>query len=112
MGGGGILLLMEHGPDRVHTEDVVLDIGDGVGALVLYTGPELRGAEIEVSIHDGSAKRVHSDIKERRVGGRIVFAGVYPDLPEGDYVIWTDDPNLQREFHVAGGQVTEVDWTS
>jgi hypothetical protein len=30
-----------HEPERVHTDDLVLDIGDGFGALVFYTGPEL-----------------------------------------------------------------------
>jgi hypothetical protein len=34
----------EHRADHVQAEDLVLDIGEGVGALILYTGPELRGA--------------------------------------------------------------------
>jgi hypothetical protein len=100
----------EHRADHVQAEDLVLDIGEGVGALILYTGPELRGAEIEVSLKDGDGKRVHTAIHERRVQGRIVFAGVYPDLPEGDYVIWTDDPDKSTTFTVVSGQVAEVDW--
>jgi hypothetical protein len=96
--------------DRVHTQDVVLDIGDGVGALVLYTGPELRGREIEVSRKGTDGPRVHSDIKERRVNGRPIFAAVYDALPAGDYVIWTDDPGPTREVTIVSGQISEVDW--
>jgi hypothetical protein len=36
--------------DRVHTEHAVLDIGEDVGALVIYCRPELRGRQIDVSL--------------------------------------------------------------
>jgi hypothetical protein len=98
--------------DRVHDEDVVLDIGNGVGALILYTAPELRGQEIEVSLRGTDSPRVHTDIQERLINGRRLFVGVYPDLPEGGYRIWTDDPGKPAEFGIASGQVTEVDWRS
>lgn len=96
--------------DRVLVEDVVLDIGDGVGALILYTGRQLRGAEIEVSRVGEDGKRVHTAIHERRLHGQTLFAGVYPDLPEGNYLIWTDDPDRPASCTIVGGQVTEVDW--
>src|SRR5690348_3583565 len=35
--------------DRVHTEHAVLDIGEDIGALVIYTRQEMLGKEIEVS---------------------------------------------------------------
>src|SRR6266699_3447548 len=35
--------------ERVHTENAVLDIGEDIGALVIYTGQEMLGKEIEVS---------------------------------------------------------------
>jgi hypothetical protein len=53
---------------------------------------------------------LHTAIHERRVQGRIVFAGVYPDLPEGEYVIWTDDPGKPATFTIVSGPVAEVDW--
>jgi hypothetical protein len=100
----------EHVPERVHTEDLVLDIGDGVGALVLYTSPELIGQEVEVSLRGQDGSRTHTAVHERRVMGRMVCAGVFPELPAGDYRIWTDDVLQVREFTVVSGQVTEVDW--
>jgi hypothetical protein len=99
-----------HGPERIHTEDLVLDIGDGVGALILYTDGELVGQEIEVSPKGQDDSRTHTAVHERRVMGRIVCAGVFPELPAGDYRILTDDPHPVTEFTIVGGQVTEVDW--
>lgn len=92
--------------DRVYTEHVVLDIGEGIGALVIYTGEELRGKEIQVSLKGThAAKLVHTAVWERRVNGRVAFAGVYPALPEGDYIIWA---HPTREVTIRGGQVAEV----
>jgi hypothetical protein len=44
----------EHAPDHDHAtgpmlEDAVLDIGGDIGALILTTGPELEGREVEVA---------------------------------------------------------------
>ena len=100
----------EHGPERVHTEDLVLDIGDGVGALILYTDPDLVGEEIEISPSDQDGSRTHTAVHQRRVMGRTVCAGVYPELPAGDYRICTDDARPVTEFTIVSGEVTEVDW--
>jgi hypothetical protein len=100
----------EHAPERVHLEDVVLDIGEGVGALVLYTGPELAEREIEVSPIGEDGSRTHTAVHERRVTGRAVFAGVFPELPAGDYRFWTDEPQPVERFTIRSGVVTEVDW--
>lgn len=94
--------------DRVRTQDVLLDIGQDVGALVLYTPPELVGAEVEVSLKLPGSRRVHTDIQERLVGGRLLVAGVYPDLPAGHYVVWMEGDRPAREFTIRGGEVTEV----
>ncbi len=96
--------------DRIHDEPVMLDIGHGIGALVLYTGAELRGQEIEVSLKGHDARRIHTAIHERRVKGRAIFAGVYPALPVGDYNIWRDGPEPIGTVTIGDGQVAEVDW--
>src|ERR1700730_12131194 len=93
--------------DRVYSEHVVLDIGEGIGALVIYTGEKLRGKEIQVSLKGNQyARLTHTAVWERRFNGRVVFAGVYPALPEGDYIIWT---HPSTEVTIVGGQVAEVD---
>ena len=96
--------------DRLLTEDAALDIGGDVGALLLYTGPEQRGREVEVSPVGQELLRVHTAIHARRVQGHVVFAGLFPQLVAGDYQIWTDDPTLPDRVTIVGGEVAEVDW--
>lgn len=98
--------MAERHVDHVHTEHAVLDIGENIGALVIYTREEFHGKEIEVSLKGNDAKRIHTAVWERRVNGRTVFAGIYPSLPAGDYIIWT---NPSSEVSILGGQVAEVD---
>jgi len=52
--------MAEQKSDRVHPESVVLDIGQDIGALIIYTDAELRGREIEVSPLGSAATRVQS----------------------------------------------------
>jgi hypothetical protein len=95
--------------DRVHPESVVLDIGQDVGALLIYTDAELRGREIEVSPR-GVAKRVHVEVLERRINDRPVFAAVFPGLRAGDYDIWESGPNPSGTVTIIGGKVAMIDW--
>ena len=44
--------------ERVHTEHALLDIGEDVGALVIYTRKELLGKEIQVSLKGTNAARL------------------------------------------------------
>jgi hypothetical protein len=95
---------------RVHTEAVVLDIGDDVGALVLYTRPELHGREIEVSPIGSDSQRTHTAVLERSAASQTMFAAVYPELKAGTYRIWGDHPGLVSEVTITAGMVAEVDW--
>jgi hypothetical protein len=95
--------------DRVHPETVVLDIGQDVGALIIYTEAALRGREIEVS-PSGSATRVHVEVLERRINGRTVFAAVFPGLHAGDYDIWQNPLNSNETVTIVGGNVATIDW--
>ncbi len=94
----------------------MLDIGGDVGALVLYTPPELHGREIEVSPVGDDTRRVHTAVLERSAGGRTVFAAVYAELRVGTYHIWGDEPpagshsSQIQEVTIAAGMVAEVDW--
>jgi hypothetical protein len=96
---------------RRHPEHVVLDIGGGFGALVLYTPPELHGREIEISPVGQNNQRVHTAVLERMVAGRSVFAAVYPRLIAGTFRLWFDeDPTRPNTVRIAAGQVAELDW--
>lgn len=102
--------MAERRNDRVHSETVVLDIGQDIGALVIYTTAELRGREIEVSPRGSAGGRVHVDVLERRVNDRPVFAAVFPALRAGDYDIWTGARNPTGTVTLVGGEVATLDW--
>ena len=93
--------------ERVHTENAVLDIGEDIGALVIYTGKEMLGKEIEVSRISNDALRIHTAVLERKVDGRTLFAALFLELPEGDYITLTTPSS---EITIIGGQVVEMDW--
>ena len=95
---------------RVHTENVVLDIGQDMGSLVIYTPEALCGAEIELVSKGNPALRTHMDVAERRHNGRVIFAAVYPPVAVGDYAIWVDYATPAGEVTIVGGEVTQLDW--
>jgi hypothetical protein len=103
----------DHGHDhtaahRPHDESVVLEIGEELGALVVYTDPSLLHREIEISPAGSDADRSHKDVLERVVGGRSLYAAVFDKLPEGSYTLWHDDAVRTRGATVAGGTITEL----
>jgi hypothetical protein len=100
----------EHHSHRPHPGSVLLDIGGDTGALIIYTQPDLHGREIEVSRPGIDAKRVHTEVLERRINNQPVYAAVFAALPEGDYKIYAFDPTQVDAVSIQGGSVAEVDW--
>jgi hypothetical protein len=86
----------------------MLDLGPGIGALVLHTGQELHGAEIEISPAGCDAQRSHKQVHERPVAGRPLYGAVFDGLSAGDYTLWLDDRPLRRNVAVAGAAVTDI----
>jgi hypothetical protein len=81
---------------------VVLDLGEGVGALVVEAPPELNGREIEISASGdvwSGGRRPHSLVRERRTAAGTSYAAVYPGLPAAEYTVWLDE-------HTPAGTVT------
>ena len=89
---------------------VVMELGAGIGALVLYTPPGLDGEEIDIS-RDGEpgARRTHSQVRPRPLPGETVYAAVYPGLPAGRYIVWRGHTPVAA-VTVAGGQVSSCHW--
>jgi hypothetical protein len=100
----------EHQQHRPHTENVVLEIGEELGALVIYTDAALLHEEIEISPAMDDARRSHKDVLERRVNGRSLYAAVFDRLERGAYTLWHRDEARTRSVAIAGGVVAEVDW--
>ena len=90
---------------------VVLEIGPGIGALILYTPAEMDGEEIEISCDDEpGARRTHSQVRPRRMAGETRYAAVYPSLPAGRYTIWRDEHSPAAAVTITGGQVSNCRW--
>ncbi|MGX6606966.1 phospholipase [Micromonosporaceae bacterium Da 78-11] len=89
---------------------VVLNIGAGIGALVIHTPGNLHGHEIEVSPVDDPADRTHAAVRARYVRSGVCFSEVIEGLPEGRYVVWRDPVTPLAEVDVHGGHVAEFTW--
>jgi hypothetical protein len=90
-------------------EGVLVEVGDGKGALVLMLDGSFAGREIEIS-PVGSARRVHTGVLPRRTPAGPVLAAVFGSLPEGRYDVWDVGESRLAEVLVASGRVTE--WRS
>ena len=97
----------DHSTD-VRPEHVMLDLGPGVGALVLHTGADLHGMEIEISPAGHDETRSHKQVHERPVAGRPLYGAVFDSLPAGEYTLWLDDRPLRRNVSVGASAVTDI----
>lgn len=89
---------------------VVLNIGAGIGALVIHTPGRLHGHEIEVSPVDDPATRTHAAVRARYVSGGVVWSVVIDSLPAGRYTVWQDPITPLAEVDVPDGAVNEFTW--
>ncbi|MBV8195840.1 MAG: phospholipase [Candidatus Dormibacteraeota bacterium] len=87
---------------------VVLDVGGDLGALVVHTDRRLLGDEIEIEF-DGSERRTHVAVLERRTAGGITCAAVFSRLPEGRYLLVARNPTRRLPVQIVGGEVAELD---
>jgi hypothetical protein len=98
-------------PGPSSSGSLVLDLGPGIGALVLHTPPELDGREIEISPHGSTpAHRTHSQVRPRKTASQTQYAAVYPQLPAGNYTVWEDDVTPAATVTINDGQVTTTWW--
>jgi hypothetical protein len=91
-------------------EGVALDIGSGVGALVVHATRGRLGREVEVSPLGSPERRVHAEVHQRRAGGDALYAAVIDGLAEGEYQVWTGAPAPAGRVRIDGGAVTEIQW--
>lgn len=101
----------EHVPGPSGSGSVVLELGPGVGALVLHTPRDLDGREIEVSPLGGTTvRRTHSRVRPRTAGRGTQYAAVYPQLAAGTYTVWDDAVTPIATVTIHGGRVTTAWW--
>ena len=103
-----------HGHDHNHVAGqgpTVLDIGDDMGALVLYTSAELVGAEIEISPDGEPDRRRHVAVHPREIpGGTTTYAAVYYGLEAGTYDLWAADGSRALTVSIEGNEISEAVW--
>jgi hypothetical protein len=90
---------------------VVLEIGDGLGALIINAGGDLRGKEVEISAAGADDDRQHKEVLERSIAGLTAFTAVFDKLAAGRYTLWVDGIAWQRNVAVRDGEIAELDWT-
>jgi len=93
---------------QASSASVMLDIGGGRGALVIYPEERYRHQEIEISRTDGSSRRVHTGVHDRATTAGMVLTAVFGSLAEGKYVVWVDDTTQGPTIAVSDGSVTEL----
>ena len=87
---------------------LVLDIGEDIGALILYTEESCLGLEIDLTpVGAPRSHHMHTMIRRRRAFDREFIAGVYPELTEGTYTIWGTDDLPLGQVSIVGGHVSE-----
>lgn len=89
----------------MHGGPPALDIGDGIGAMVVLVGDDRLGTELFLESElDG--RSLHTGVWRRQLGDRVVAAAVFCELAEGRYrVIDAAD----RTVAIRSGEVAELD---
>lgn len=90
---------------------VLADIGGTVGAAVLYVPESLAGLEIEIRPTGSDWDGTHTAVRERHVGGSVIWAAFFGSLPAGGYELRIrGDSSSVLDLEVRGGHVAEVAW--
>lgn len=88
----------------------MVDVGPGVGALVVYAREDFEGHEIEISPKGDDTNRVHTDFLRRSTAAGQLCAAVFGSLPEGDYCLWHKAVTPPTDVRIVGGEIVEIDW--
>ena len=98
-----------HGPSGVAS--VISDIGGNIGAAAVYVPESLAGLEIEIRPVGCDWDGTHTAVRERPVGGSVVYAGFFGALRAGRYQLRVKgDCSREVELVVRGGEVADVSW--
>ena len=100
----------EHYAARRHPEFVVLEIGEDLGALIVHTGPDMHGVEIEISPAAADDRRSHKQVLERRSGAEPAYTAVFDQLSAGTYTLWSEGVARVRGVEVPASSVAELRW--
>ena len=101
-----------HEAPFVPARGAILDIGGDIGAVLVNVGPALDGQEIELYDLDGGYL-MHTEVHGRQVSqqgtARNIYAGLFPAVAQGRYLLETRDGSPRMPVVVSGGQVTTIE---
>ncbi|MFI5694039.1 hypothetical protein ACIA58_19490 [Kribbella sp. NPDC051586] len=122
----------EENPHAGKGSSVLLDIGDGIGAILVTMPAGLEDVEIERRAADAPPGHRHEDVMSghghgHRHGGvhdphvavvprpsaegQIIHSAVFSDVPEGRYDLYVmPDGPVRLTVDVRSGEVTEASW--
>ena len=91
---------------------VVLDIGGGRGAAVVFTPASMAGAELEIRPAGGTWTGTHTGVRQRDVRDGVCFAAVFATLPAGQYQVRVRGAGAGPvvDLEVSGGAIVEHTW--
>jgi hypothetical protein len=75
--------------------------------VLVVVGPALDGAEIELYDERGNYV-MHTEVHGREVMGKRQYAGLFPSVRAGNYLLDTADGAPRERVVVSGGQVARV----
>jgi hypothetical protein len=88
---------------------VVLDIGDDVGALIVYViGDDVVGHELHVRRVGSSAGTTHTGIWRRNIADRDDVIAIFPELIAGNYEVLNLQGGVSGTTFVPGGAIAEM----
>jgi len=99
-----------HDAGGIRLQNVVLELGDGIGALIVHTDPKMVGNEVEISPTSDDSCRSHKAVLRRRAGDNDFSVLVFDNLPAGSYTLWVAGTARERDVRVDSGAVSELDW--
>jgi hypothetical protein len=98
------MMAVEHPGDA---GPAVLELGQEVGAAVIYTAAALDLAEIEIRPDDRNWNGEHTAVR-KRPGRPPVYAALFFALRQGRYQVRVRGTGPALNVQVTGGRVTEV----
>lgn len=101
---------MDHLTGTSEVGSVVLDIGGGLGAAIVYTPANLVGLELEIRREGNPWDGTHVAVRARSVPGGEVYAALFPGLEHGRYEVRVrgDDEGSVAVVDVEGARVRET----
>lgn len=91
----------------------LLDIGDEVGALVVYLPGDTPSGELEACPAGRPDEHFHTGVHPRPLGdGASLHVAVFPQVAQGSYQVLDDAGIPVALVQVTGGHVAEVDLRS